>query len=145
MCEEAYQANEDALTIVLRELDTSMAQLRAKQVELSDAARSAHVGCSPDTLRSFESRRLAMSKAADRYRVALGAFHVVCQKYRRPIVYTSEPNVAKRGRARGAVRVNWDQRKQRLSLRKEALQFSKSSLIAGVRKESLQDKESLED
>jgi hypothetical protein len=145
MCEEAYQANEDALTIALRELEISKAQLRNKQAELSDAARSAYVGCSPDASHSFESRRLAMNEAAERYRLALGAFNVVCQKYRHPIICTSAPNVEERRRVGSAVRTDLRPQKQRFGLRKETLRVSKSSLMAGVPKESLENKKSLED
>jgi hypothetical protein len=139
MCEETYQTNEDSLTIALRELDAAKEQLGSRQAELSDAARPSYIGCSPDTLLNFESRRLAMNEAAERYRRALGAFQVVCQKGRLPTICASEPNVLERRRVRSLVGTNSDAQKERLGFRKEPVQFSKPSFTVGARKESLEE------
>ncbi len=136
MC-ATFQTDEDDLSIALRNLDAAKAHLRTRQAELSDAARPAYVGCSLDTLDTFESRQLAMNEAAERYRRALGAFDVVCQKYRLSIVRTSEPNVMECRRIRSAVRTNLAPRKQRFGLRNGAPQVSKPA--GGMPKDLMED------
>jgi hypothetical protein len=73
--------DESRLITVLKELDASQALVRKSREELrrasSDLARS---GLAPECLSAFVTRNRSLSEAAERYRVAIQAFNVVCRK-----------------------------------------------------------------
>jgi hypothetical protein len=78
------EARADDLTAALRELDAANALVRQRREELSKAvSASCYDGCSPKSLRIFETKARRMNEATERYLGAVGKFNAACQKNRK--------------------------------------------------------------